>query len=91
MERHEHVEQGQTMCNVCEWSGLKTSWNLLIKTDLINRLREVIEDDRLMGGREFQSLGKRWKKVLRAADEVLEEWINFLWDPQRVVDDEKKK
>ena len=25
IERHEHVEQGQTMCNVCESSGLKTS------------------------------------------------------------------
>ena len=27
---------------------------------------------------EFQSLGKRWKKVLHAADKVLEEWINLL-------------
>ena len=42
------------------------------------RLREVIEDERLMGGNEFQSLGKRWKRVLRAADEVLEEWISLL-------------
>ena len=28
------------------------------------RLREVIEDERLMSGREFQSLGKRWKKCI---------------------------
>ena len=76
--RHEHLEQGQTACSVCGSSGLKTSLNLLIKTDLMYRLREVIEDERLMGGNEFQSLGKRWKRVLRAADEVLEEWISLL-------------
>ena len=46
--RHEHLEQGQTVCSVCESSGLKTSLNLLIKTDLMYRLREVIDSERLI-------------------------------------------
>ena len=51
--RHEHLEQRQTVCNVCGSSGLKTSLNLLITTHLMYHLREVIDNERLMGGNKF--------------------------------------
>ena len=58
IRRHEHLQQGQTVCSVCGSSGLKTSLNLMIKTDLMYCLREVIDSERLMGSNEFPSLGK---------------------------------